>query len=143
MHATSYTHAKPLLGPSIADFVRLFSSSYPGPRSRVFRATCVVFLYFCLFDRFNSYRFLFIPAESQRTRRESSEFTYHGDVLLLELVLLALLGLLCARGEVRRRIVAGYALDLLLLRLRAALRRGHHRRRRRYRLLAALALREK
>lgn len=69
--------------------------------------------------------------------------TYHGDVLLLELALLALLGLLCARCKVRRGIVARDALDLLLLRLGGTLsvRRADHGRARRYRLLPAFALR--
>lgn len=52
----------------------------------------------------------------------SGPCTYHGDVLLLELALLALLGLLCTGSEVRRGIVTSDALDLLLFRLGRTLR---------------------
>jgi len=66
---------------------------------------------------------------------------HHGDVLLLEIALLALLGFLCARRKVRRGgIVTSDALDLLLLRFGPALR-GHHAGAGGHRFLAAFALR--
>lgn len=60
-------------------------------------------------------------------------FTYHRNIFLLELVLLALFGLLCAGSEIGRGIITGDALDLLLLRLGPTLRalRGHRCRARR------------
>lgn len=61
-----------------------------------------------------------------RARLSKRFITHHGDVLLLEIALLALLGFLCARRKVRRGgIVTSDALDLLLLRFGPALRGGH------------------
>ena len=68
--------------------------------------------------------------------------THHRDVLLLEFVLLALLGLFCAGSEVRRSIVTGDTLDLLLLCLGPSLaRRGYHAGACCYRLFSAFTLR--
>lgn len=79
-----------------------------------------------------------------RARLSKRFITHHGDVLLLEIALLALLGFLCARRKVRRGgIVTSDALDLLLFRLGPALRGGHHGGTGGHCFLAALALRRK
>lgn len=77
-----------------------------------------------------------------KIRGGHNSFTYHRNVFLLELVLLALFGLLCAGSEIGRGIITGDALDLLLLRLGPTLRalRAHRCRARRYCFLSAFAL---
>lgn len=83
------------------------------------------------------------PCILTHARLSNRFITYHGDVLLLEIALLALLGFLCSRREVRRGgIVTSNALDLLLLRLRPALGRSHHGGTGGHRFLATFALRE-
>lgn len=73
MHATSYTHAKPLLGPSITDFVCLFLPRIPGLDPEFSARRVSFFFLFFLSTLFNS--FLFLRRTKEHDANPSSSLT--------------------------------------------------------------------